>query len=149
MVGKAVAQAVDVRQLLPVPARPAFGAPGLGAARDPQQRGNRLDAVVPGESQVSIVEHPAGLGGECRIVLRDDRQACSLLQVLQHRDHELARRAVALDDRHQPLRQGLVQLASRAPGVAVGPIGQVSHPRQRLALTAGLGGISTGVLGRW
>ena len=103
--GQPRSQSMQAAEALPLAPMPAQRALLLHALLHPQQRGHRLDLVMPGELERGVV---AGLDplGEARVVLGVHRQAELLRELLQHRDDQLAGRAVPLHERDDPIGQG-------------------------------------------
>jgi hypothetical protein len=83
---------------------PSHGALLLDAPLHAQQRGNGLDAVVPGGHQARVV-HDLDARGEARIILGVDADLRPRSQVREHRRHQLAGGALSLHECHDSIRE--------------------------------------------
>ena len=139
-IGQALAKPRDARQLLPLCAVPAHHPAGFTAVVQAQQRGHGFDLVAPGGRQLAVVARVQALGKR-RIVLAVNREwagGCFRAggQLGPHGPDELAGRAVALYECHEPVRWQL-----RRPGVG-GRIylgDSVHDGRERIHALAGNG----------
>ena len=91
------------RERFPFGAQPALGAVDDLAAGHVEQRRDRLQLERERHLEIGVVDDLHGVG-ERRVVLRVDGEGDRAVGDLgEHRRHQPAGRAVALDDRHQPV----------------------------------------------
>src|SRR2546430_47122 len=95
--GKLDAEPGHAGHLLPLAAVPADGATDDFAVSHPQQRRHRLDAVMPGITERSVVDD-ARAGGERRVVLAEHGERGLGGEPGEHGSDERAGRALALDE---------------------------------------------------
>ncbi len=106
-VGQLLPEPVDAGARRPLRAAPAHRAVALDTALDAQQRGHGLDPVVVRHREVLVEHDLADAARERRVVLRVDGElhVGVRVELREHGFDHPARRAVALHDRHDPVRQ--------------------------------------------
>src|SRR5439155_6737063 len=87
----------DAGQLLPFVAVPTDRSAGHLSVLHAEERRNGLDAVMPGELELAIVDDPRS-GRKRGVILADDGELRVASEPLEHRRYRNARRAVVLDE---------------------------------------------------
>ena len=103
LIRQPVAEPNDTREALPFAAVPAIGPRDLAAAFEADQGRHDLDFQPVRHVKREVVHRGGHRVGEGGIVLCENGQPGAAGQFAEHRRGQLAGRAIALDDRHQPI----------------------------------------------